>query len=159
MMAGLFMLKETSNHSPGFTGILYGVSAAIFYAFYIIGSKKYSNTPIDSNVLTTLLSLGCTLLFLVLSLSEHSLSLPTSRNTWIYILILGTVATAIPIQLMLEGLKHISSVRASIISVLEPLVTVMVGVFLLEESISLVQTLGACIILGSAVLVQFQKGL
>lgn len=159
MMGGLFLLKGSSDSSFGLAGILFGIASAAFYALYIIGSKKYSKVPIDSNVLTTLLSIGCTILFFILSLSDNSLSFPASINSWAYLLILGIVATAIPIQLMLEGLKYISSVRASIISVLEPLVTVLVGVFLLEESISLVQTLGACIILGSAILVQFQKGL
>jgi drug/metabolite transporter (DMT)-like permease len=60
---------------------------------------------------------------------------------------------------MLEGLKYISSLRASIISVLEPLVTVVLGVILLNESISNLQILGSCLILGSTLLVQFNRGL
>jgi drug/metabolite transporter (DMT)-like permease len=49
--------------------------------------------------------------------------------------------------------------RASIISVLEPLVTVVVGIILLNESISNVQLIGGLLILSSALVVQFQKGL
>ncbi len=50
-----------------------------------------------------------------------------------------------------------SSMRAAIISVLEPLVTVFVGVLLLNESLTHLQMLGAAIIISSALLVQFQK--
>jgi drug/metabolite transporter (DMT)-like permease len=72
---------------------------------------------------------------------------------------LGIVATALPIQFMLKGLKHISSMRVATISVLEPIITVLVGIFWLNESVSLLQILGACLTLSSVGLMQFQQEL
>jgi drug/metabolite transporter (DMT)-like permease len=140
-------------------GIFFGIVAAICYASYVMGSKRISSINIDSNVLTMVVCFGCAFIFLILSLSSGSFVLPYSTKCWLYFLALGIFATALPIQLMLEGLKYISSMRASVISVLEPLVTVFVGVLLLDESVSHLQMLGAFIILGSALLVQFQKEL
>jgi drug/metabolite transporter (DMT)-like permease len=85
--------------------------------------------------------------------------MPETLKSWLYILAVGIIATALPIQLMLKGLKYISSMRASIISVVEPLVTVFVGVILLQETISYLQFIGVFVILASALLVQFQKEL
>ncbi len=157
MMLGLFFIKGESDNDIGLTSILFAIAAAISYAFYIIGSKKYASNLMDSNILTVLVSVGCASLFLGFALVTNSFSFPNDLKTIAYLIALGIFATALPIQLMLEGLKIISSVRASIISVLEPLVTVLVGVLFLNESISSIQILGVIIIISSALLIQFQK--
>lgn len=159
MMTGLFFLRDSSAHQFNMIGIFFGIVAAICYAFYVMGSKRISSITVNSNVLTIMVSLGCAFIFLMLSISSHSFVFPHSMKSWLYLLALGILATALPIQLMLEGLKYVSSMRASIISVLEPLVTVFVGVLLLNESISYLQILGVSIILISALLIQFQREL
>lgn len=162
MTIGLFLLQSPSpgtwQPAINFIGILFGLLASVSYAIYVIGSKKFSSRLIDSNLLTMVVCFSCALLFLMISIATKSFAIPSIKS-WGYILALGVLVTALPIQLMLEGLKHISSMRASIISVLEPLVTVLVGVGLLNESISKVQMLGAVLILSSAILVQFHKKL
>lgn len=157
MMLGLFLLRDPSEHSTNILGISFAIAASASYAFYIIGSKKYASVTVDSNTLTLLVSFGCAFIFLVFSILTGTFSFPTAPRSWLYLLALGIFVTAIPIQLMLEGLKQISSMRASIISVLEPLVTVFVGVLWLEESISSLQLVGALIILGSTMIIQFQR--
>jgi len=156
---GLFLLRDSTNHPISLVGILLGVLAALSYAFYVIGSKRFSSLNVDSTLLTMVVCFSCAFIFCLLAVADHSFVVPHSLRTWGYILGLGIFVTALPIQLMLEGLKHISSMRASIISVLEPLVTVLVGILLLNESISSIQLLGVIILLGSTILIQFQKGL
>lgn len=159
MAIGMYLLHDSSEDTLSIIGILLGVASALCYSFYLVGSKKYSSANLNSNVLTLLVSFGCAVIFLILSLVKGSLMVPVTLKSWGYLLSLGVFATALPIQLMLKGLKKISSLRASIISVLEPFVTLFVGVVLLEESVSNIQMLGATIILGSALIVQFQKEL
>ena len=84
------------------------------------------------------------------------MSIPIHLNTWGYILLLGIFATAIPIQLLIVGLKYISPVKASILSVTEPVMTLILGMFLLSETISPLQLFGIFIILFGAVLIQFE---
>lgn len=159
MSVGLILLSNSSENSINWLGIFFGITAAICYAGYVMVSKQFSANLFDSNVLTITVCLSCASVFLMLAIFNHDFSLPTNLKTWYYILALGILATAVPIQLMLEGLKHVSSVRASIISVLEPLITVFVGVLGLHESISHLQYMGALIITVSAILIQFQKEL
>lgn len=159
IIAGLFFLRYSSVNSLSMLGILFGILSAVCYAFYVMGSKHFSSMTKDSNVLTMMVCFGCSFLFLILSISSNSFEIPHTLKSWEYFMALGVLATALPIQLMLVGLKHISSMRASIISVVEPLVTVLVGIFLLGESISHLQLLGVAIILGGALVVQFQREL
>lgn len=159
MTIGLIMLQSSANHTFNLIGVMYCLLSAASYAFYIVGSKRFASYKLDPTLLTIIVCFACAAIFLIFSLSTHTFSLPHSVSAWTHLFALGIFATALPIQLVLEGLKHVSSMRASIISVLEPLVTVFVGILLLHESVTAMQMLGALIIMTSAVLVQFQKEL
>lgn len=158
---GLILLSDMTGNEPiHVMGLLFGFAAAASYAFYILGSKKYSTSTIDSNMLTMVVSFGSAFVFLITALvTQQQLVIPTSIKSWGYLLGLGIFATALPIQLMLEGLKRISSMRASIISVLEPLVTIFIGILLLDEVLSFVQLCGVVIVLMSTIAIQFQREL
>lgn len=157
MIIGIFLLRDTSNQNLSIFGILFAIAAAICYAFYVIGSKHIASIHLDSTILTMVICFSCAIIFLILSLSSHDFLVPHTIKSWFYLLALGIIATALPIQLMLEGLKYISSMRASIISAVEPLVTLLIGVLLLDESITHLQIIGVFVLVGSAVLVQFRK--
>lgn len=159
MTIGLFLLYDSSTNQFNLLGIFFGVIAALCYAFYVMGSKYISTSAIHSNLLTAIVCFACAFIFLMISIASQSFVFPHSIKACFYLLALGIVATALPIQLMLEGLKEVSSMRASIISVLEPLVTIWVGILLLDEAVSPLQIIGITIILSSALLVQLQKEL
>lgn len=156
MIIGLVMLRDNSPETPDEFGILVGLLSAVCYGLYIIGSKKLTNKKLNSNLSTFFVCLSASFIFLVYSLSSHQFSFPkASWQSYLTLLTLGIFITAIPIQLILEALKSISSMRTSIISVLEPIVTVIVGVSLLHEVISQSQLLGAILILCTAMAAQF----
>jgi len=160
ILIGLALMRNPSaSADANILGILFAVLAAATYAIYIVGSKQFSSRNIHSGVLTVMVCLGCAFLFLIIALCTNSFIFPHSMKAWIYLLMLGILVTALPIQLMLEGLKVVSSMRASLLSVLEPLVTVLVGILFLSESVSGLQALGSVIVIVSALLVQLQKDL
>jgi drug/metabolite transporter (DMT)-like permease len=159
MMAGLFLIHHSSSVEMNFFGIFYSIINAICYAYYVMGSKKLSSAKMNSNIFTFMVCMGSAFVFLVLALGTHSFVFPTTLKSFWYVVALGVVATALPIQLMLEGLKYISSLRASIISVLEPLVTLIVGIIVLNEAVSTLQIVGSILIIGSTLLVQFNREL
>jgi drug/metabolite transporter (DMT)-like permease len=159
MTIGLFLMRNSASEHMSFLGIFFGIVNAICYTYYVMGSKRLSSVVMDSNIFTIMVCFGSSFIFLAISLSTHSFVFPSTWLGFVDILALGILATAVPIQLMLEGLKYVSSLRASIISVLEPLITVVVGIILLNESITNLQMLGSLMILGSALLVQFNRDL
>ena len=62
-----------------------------------------------------------------------------------------------PILFLLEAMKHISSDKASLLSVLEPVCVVIIGMLLLDETLTALQVVGIIAVLGGALLVQFEK--
>ena len=83
-----------------------------------------------------IISIGNSLLFLGLALLNHSFFMPTTPLIWINIIGVSIIATVFPLFLLLMSLKYINSTKASIVSVLEPVVTVIIGVMLLNESLT-----------------------
>lgn len=156
VVLGLLFLKGDGDNALDLTGIILGMIAAISYAVYVYGSQHSAKT-IDSLLLTLLVCFGNTIIFLLWSWGTHSLVLPTSLSAWLYICAIGIVATVLPIQLMLNGLKYISPVKASVLSVFEPVVTVLIGLMLLGETLSYGQFIGIVIVLFGAVLIQFER--
>lgn len=156
VVLGLILLKGKGENTLNVLGIALGMIAALFYAIYVYGSQHTTKT-MDSKLLTLLICMGNSFIFFIYSYCTGTFFIPHTYHAWIDILALGILATALPIQLLLDGLKYISPIKASILSVLEPIVTIVIGLWLLNESISLLQSLGIMIVLLGAILIQFEK--
>lgn len=156
MAAGLYLLKGNVHENVNWLGILFALLSALLYAVYIFGSKWLTQST-RSRASTIIVCMGAALLFFILAIATHSFKVANTFELWLYLLAFGILATAIPIQLMLEGLRTINPVHASILSVLEPLVTVGLGILLLGEGLSELQIVGCIIILISTIAVQFQR--
>jgi drug/metabolite transporter (DMT)-like permease len=149
ILLGLILLADIGADF-NYLGILLGLLSAAGYAFYIMTSKKYNQLhPLLS---AFMVSMGCTIFCLMIALYGKTFTVPTDLSFWLHGLGLGIIATALPILLLLKGLQYISSAKASILGVLEPVFVVIIGVLLLGEDIKLLQALGVAIILGGAVL-------
>ena len=156
LLTGLFFLKGSENHLVGFNGIFFGFLSGFFYALYVFGSRD-SAKQVDSLLLTLLVCVGNAIIFFIISCYTHSLTLPISSWALFYIPALGVIVTVWPIQLLLIGLKYVNPIKASILSVSEPLATVLVGLIFLNESLTLMQALGIMIVLAAAIFIQFDK--
>lgn len=156
VVGGLVLLNGSGDYNLNNRGIALALIAAFSYGVYVYYSQD-SSKQVDSLWLTMLICMGCALISLIFAVGSSTVMIPETSRQWINILILGVLATAIPIQLLLNGLKYISSVKASILSVLEPVVTVIVGVTCLHESLQGIQILGILVTLAGALVIQFEK--
>lgn len=148
ILAGLSFLINLQNMTLNLLGIAFGLSSAALYAFYILASKNSGGSPLVSTLMT---STGCMISCLLAAQIDGSFIIPTSFAVWGDILGIGIICTALPIICLLKGLTYISSVQASILSVLEPISVLIVAVLLLNEKIIVQQVVGAIIILAGAV--------
>lgn len=156
VITGLMLLNGSGDYNLNNRGIMLALVAAFSYGVYVYYSQD-SSTMVDSLYLTLCICIGCTIIFMGFACADGSFQIPATMSAWTNIFILGVLATAIPIQLLLNGLKYISSVKASILSVLEPVVTVIVGVTCLNETLQGIQILGILVTLAGAMVIQFEK--
>lgn len=155
-LLGLGFIATKEHFTFDFYGTVFSVLSATSYAFYVFSSQK---TVINFEVrsVTFIVCLGNMVTFFLASLLTNSFMLPTDLITWINIVAIGIFATVLPVLLLLKGLKSISASKASILSVFEPVATLIVGIFFLNEEIALLQFIGVILILSSAIMVQFER--
>jgi drug/metabolite transporter (DMT)-like permease len=130
-------------------GILLGLLGPAIYAVYIsIGNKVTQDTdPLSAAlVVMTVTALGNG----ALALGSGD-ALPQTAATWWAIFAIG-VCSVIAVATFLIGVKHLGGAQASIFSTLEPVVTILLGVLFLGESVSTGQLLGGAMVLVAVIL-------
>ena len=154
ILIGLIFLTDLSSLKYDMIGAGLGILSAVSYAGYIVSNKKIKISPLIS---TLMVSLGCMVTFFILANLQFSFVIPTTLSMWSNIFGMGLICTALPILLLLEGLKYISEEKASLLSVLEPVFVVVFGIMLLGEKISVPQIVGIFTILCGALITLLSK--
>jgi drug/metabolite transporter (DMT)-like permease len=154
ILLGLVLLTNLQSVEFHLIGIGLALLTGALYAAYMLVNKGNTVSPLNSSLMV---SMGCMITFFIGSLFTHSFFIPHMIHHWIYIIGIGVVCTALPILLLLQGLKYISSEKTAILSVLEPVFMVILGVLLLHEKIHILQVIGICIVLLGAMMTLFSR--
>ena len=130
-------------------GVALGTTTAVVYSVYVIAGSRVGKhtTPLMSSAIIVTSAAAC---FAGVTLVRGD-ALPQSTMSWLGAVALALVATVLAITAILAGLARIGSVRGSTLAVLEPAVTVLVGVVVLREPFSPWQYLGGACVLVAAV--------
>lgn len=149
LMAGIICLADMKGFTFDPTGIVLAILSAVFYAFYILVSKKVVVQPGAS---TLMVCAGCMITCFIGANIDSSFHIPVGLENWLNIICMAVICTALPIVLLLCGLKYISSEKASMLSVLEPVFVVLCSTMLLGETITLIQLIGIIAVLSGALI-------
>jgi drug/metabolite transporter (DMT)-like permease len=151
ILIGLILLADHGSGTLTLSGFMLAILSGLGYAIYVLVGKKVEVTPVLS---TFLLCTGSTVLFMLIAFyNRGGLSLPIPSD-WFSALMLGVVCTLLPILLLLKAMQIISVTKASVLGVLEPIATVIIGILFLEEMITAQQWLGIAIVLAGALFIQ-----
>lgn len=134
-------------------GIALILLAAVGYALYIAGSRVALGS-IDADLLAGVVLIATSVSFVGFGLVSGRLFVPADVEQWGIILGIAVLGTTLPIFLYVSGLKHIEASRASILGTAEPLVTVILGVALLEEVVTPAVAVGGVLVLLGVALIQ-----
>ncbi len=147
---GMILLADLSDAQLNVKGILLALCSALGYGCYITACQNMRN--IDPVLSTCVVSVGCAFTGIIFAIFQGTFEIPSGIHTWINIISMASICTALPILLLLEAMKYIGSTKASILSVLEPVFVVIFGMILLDEQISFSQGAGVIIVLSGALL-------
>jgi len=137
---------EDGNH---LIGIVYGLIAATFYAVLTLTNKFIRNmTGLEITIaqlfLSSILLMPC--IFITgEKLGFHQLS----GNSIVLILILGILHAGVGFYLFFSGMKGLGGQSIAILSYVDPLTSLLISALVIGESMTLIQVLGAILLLGS----------
>ena len=135
-------------------GIALGLLAAAVYAIYIVVGGRLTQ-DVDPLSATLVVMAAAAIGNGLLALAGDS-PLPSGGSAWLAISAIALFSTVLAIACFLIGIKHIGPARASIISTLEPVITLCLGVALLGESVSGGQLVGGTMVLAAVVMLSLR---
>jgi drug/metabolite transporter (DMT)-like permease len=131
-------------------GIVLAITAAVLYSIYIIvGSKAVSNVDALAASTTVIIAAGVVFSAIV---AVKGVKFPATSTGWVAVLAIALISTALAIVTFFAGLKRIGPANASMISTLEPVVTIALAIIVLGETITMPKILGGVMILAAVAL-------
>lgn len=128
-------------------GILFGLSAAAFYAAVIILNKFIKHiTGIDRTLIQFIAAIIVLLPYVAVTTGIHldGIGYRGAGN----LLVVGVIHTGMMYCLYFSSVKELRGQELAILSYIDPLVAIIVSVLILGEAISGLQVLGGILILG-----------
>lgn len=154
--AGLVCLVWVDMQVGQTTGLIFGLMAALFYSVYILLSSHYVKNA-DAMVSTFWIQLGAGLTLFALSFSSPQRTMEVLHLAWIEIILIAFVCSVLAMWLFLSGLLKVQNWEAALLSMAEPITGVILGVVVLGERLTVLQTVGATLVLLALALVSLPQ--
>ncbi len=154
---GLVLLLGGQFENVDKSGILMAAGAAVSYGIYTIyGSRMLKKVSLM--VTTAFVSLFAGISFFVIGLMTDKLHFQFESKSWIFIIII-TFITAAGFLAFFAGVKLIKATFVSILSMIEPIVTIILSVVLFSDKFSPLQAVGSILVLSGASLIFIKKNI
>lgn len=142
---------SSSARPSAMVGVMLGLGCCLSYSIYIlVGGPVTRRSGVIAGSTVVILSAAAALGAVALLKGD---AWPDSRQAWVAIGLLAIISTLVSITAVLAGLARIGPVRTSMISTLEPVVTVLVGAAFMHERMTWVQLAGGALIVIAAMVV------
>lgn len=143
MILSLIALLFLSDFSikPGSSmalGLIYGALGGVGYALYVFMTKNMAPHPFT---LTAWVCFCAGIFFLGQAyITQTFVILP--KSAWIDLVCLVVFCTLTPIILFLKAVEYIGGIKASLLSIVEPATTTVLGIIFLGEHLTYLQCFG-----------------
>lgn len=144
LITGIGDLGAGSSH---FTGILFGLGAAVLYAAVILLNKFIKKVEGIHRTFLQFLAAIAVLVPYVAATSGVTVGVLDGMG-WVCLLVVGVLHTGVTYCMYFSSLKELPGQKAAILSYIDPLVAVLISVTVLRETMTPWQALGGALILG-----------
>ncbi len=154
---GLVLVLGTSMDTINLFGTACALAAALFYSVYIVlGNRVVKGVP--PVMMSGYITLFATCSMLVVGISGEGISIPGNLLVWGGIWGVVLFSTVLAVSCFFRGLQMISSTKASVLSTIEPVVTILFSAILLGERMTWLQLVGGLVVLIGASLIVATRG-
>ena len=150
------VIGGSSAGSSSLKGILLGLGAALFYSAVVIINKKIRGVDAYRKTTVQMLSAGMVMVPYLLLTGGFSTEGLTPAAV-ILLLAVGIVHTGIAYVLYFGSMDGLRVQTVAILSYIDPVSALLFSAFLLREPVTLLNVIGAVMIIGSAVASELQK--
>ena len=150
------VIGGSSAGSSSLKGVLLGLGAALFYSAVVIMNKKIRGIDAYRKTTVQMLSAGMVMMpYLLLTGGFGTEGLTPAAA--VLLLAVGIVHTGIAYVLYFGSMDGLRVQTVAILSYIDPVSALLFSAFLLREPVTLLNIIGAVMIIGSAVASELQK--
>lgn len=147
---GAVVIIGTKGHA-GFTGIILAVASAVIYSVYILISSKTIKPGMEIQS-SAFIMLGATIIYGIIN-AVSGFSAPENVKGICAVTMIVFVSTVFAFWAFFTGLERIGPSLSSLVSILEPVVTVFSSILILSEKITANITIGGLFVIVSLLVI------
>ena len=151
------IIGENGGQGNSIRGVLLGLGAALFYSGVMIMNKKLQGIDTYRKTTVELLSAGLVMVPYLLRTGGFS-SEGFSASSVFLLLMLGILHTGIAYALYFGSMDGLRVQTIAVFSYIDPVSALLFSALLLREPLSILNIIGAAMIIGSAIVSETQKG-
>ncbi|MBP2173009.1 DMT family transporter [Methanococcus voltae] len=148
-IAGVVLLANSDGGLLDPYGIFLGLISGVLYAVYIVAAGQGKLTCSDAIVSSYYLTVSASAILLIYGFLTNGIVLNLTPMAWGAMAFIAIFSTAISLILFLKGVGEIGASNAAILSTMEPIISVVIGVLLLGESLNFSMASGTLLVLMS----------
>jgi drug/metabolite transporter (DMT)-like permease len=151
-VAGICMFYDP-NGALNLKGSGLALISGVTFAIYIVllSSSKYRE--ITGFKLSFYVALVCSVAMMLVCVIGNKLIVPTTARGWILGVLLALLINVGAVVMFQKGTHYIGGERASVLSTVEPLTGVFVGVLAFDEKLTAFSVVGVILVLASCVMI------
>lgn len=157
-LIGLFLIVQSQSidNSGHFIGIVYGLIAACFYTVLTFTNKRIRGLKEPENTIIQL-SLAAFFLCLYIVGTTGFQVMQISFGFVLVLIVLGIVHAGVGFFLFFLGMSQLKGQSIAILSYIDPLTSLVISTMIIGEQMTVLQIIGAVLLLGSTLLSELEK--
>ncbi|MBF8984219.1 EamA family transporter [Lutibacter sp. B2] len=152
-IVGIYILIGFSECNLSIVGVLLALASGLSYASAVLGVNDSGIKSINYLVFTFYIYIFSSLTSLIYGLSTKQLNFHMNFTSIISIVVIAFVCTFLSVIFVTLSVRIIGPTNVSILSTLEPITSVILGILIFRESFTISITIGGLFILSSLYLV------
>jgi drug/metabolite transporter (DMT)-like permease len=143
-LVGAFIIIG-GDFQANLTGILLSIGAALFYTAYILVSSRTVKVGMGIQS-SAFIMVGAAFVFGMMNIFT-GFTPPTQMTGYVSVILIALISTMLAVWAFFAGMEKTGPSTASLISTLEPVVTVLASAFILSEKLMVNTIIGGCLVI------------
>lgn len=157
-MIGIGMFFSiTGNQSNVLWGTILAILSSLCYTIYVLFFDKTKLKKYSAFKITFYICIVNSICCLIFGLAQNQITFSLPLEVWGYSIILAVLCSVMSITFFQLGIKYIGSVTTSILSMAEPITSIIVGVVFLNEVMTWQKLVGCILIIVGILSLQVNK--
>ena len=149
---GILLFYDPSQ-VPNPLGSALALGSAVVFAIYVVLLPRFQTEKFTGFLFCFYFALWSSVILLIICLVTGQLCLPTSLLGWGLCLLFATSVTVGAVVLFQHGTLLLGGEKASVLSALEPITGVVIGIIFLQDPIKPLVLLGSALVIASSILI------